>query len=231
MNRAITRFASALRRLLRQDRSGVAMVEFAYVTPFMLTLGLGGMELANFAVAHLRLNQAAMHIADNASRIGDRDSLSTQRIYESDIKDLFLGVNLQAGEGMDLFENGRVILSSLEQNADGGQWIHWQRCMGTKQFRSSYGEEGEGETGTGFAGMGTPGQEVKAEPLEAVMFVEIAYTYQPLVGTDFAGKFVEPYEIRTHAAFGVRNARDLSRIYQRPTPSPPASCDKFTAEP
>ena len=139
-----TLFRSSLKRAARRlihDRQGLALVEFAYSLPVILLLGLTGLELANLAVTNMRLSQSAMHIADNASRIGHSDSLTAKRVYEGDINDLFIGVNLQAGSQIDLYEHGRVILSSLEQNDDGGQWIHWQRCMGKKNVQSAYGEE------------------------------------------------------------------------------------------
>lgn len=213
-------------RVLR-DSSAVAMVEFAFVAPILLLLGMAGMELANFAIIKLRLGQAAVHIADNVSRVGDRDILAAQRIFESDLNDLFIGVNLQAGEKLDIYEHGRIIVSSLERNADGGQWIAWQRCKGKKTFVSKYGEAGTGETGTGFPGMGKAGAEVTAEAGTAVMFVEISYTYQPLVVNGFTRSFIEPFEMGASAAYNVRNSRDLTGIFQTNPISPVADCDTY----
>ena len=214
-------------RALRSDRSGVALVEFAYSLPLLLILSMGGLELANFAIMNMRISQATMQIADNASRIGDRDTLVAQRIFEGDIEDIFLGIDLEAGKQTALFENGRVIVSSLEQNAEGGQWIHWQRCMGKKDVRSSYGPEGTGETGTGFAGMGKAGQELEAAPNQAIIFVEVVYDYQPLMTNDYALKYVNARTIRSTSAFNVRGTRDLSQIYQSDPPVDPRTCDLF----
>lgn len=215
-----------LRETLRDTR-GVALVEFAFVAPLILFLGVVGIEMANYAVTSLRISQAAMHIADNGSRIGERGTLSAQRIYESDINDLFIGVRLQAGDSIDLYETGRVIVSSLERNADGGQWIHWQRCMGKLAEDSSFGPEGTGETGTDFTGMGEAGQEVTAEAGQAVIYVELVYDYRPLMSNGFTQPFLPDGPIRSTAAFNVRNTRDLNGIYQRSTPSSVASCDKY----
>ncbi|UIP08045.1 pilus assembly protein [Erythrobacter sp. SDW2] len=217
------------RRLLRalRDTRGVAMVEFAFIAPLILFMGVVGIEMANYAVTSLRISQAAMHIADNGSRIGERGTLSAQRIYESDINDLFIGVRLQAGESIDLYETGRVIVSSLERNADGGQWIHWQRCMGKLEVDSSDGPEGTGETGTDFAGMGEDGAEVTAEAGQAVIYVELIYQYRPLMDNGFTQPFLPSGPIRSTAAFNVRNTRDLTGIFQRPNPSEVASCDEY----
>ncbi|MFN4112719.1 MAG: TadE/TadG family type IV pilus assembly protein [Sphingomonadaceae bacterium] len=216
---------------LSRDTGGVAMVEFAFMAPILLLLGLAGIELANFSITHMRVSQAAMHLADNASRIGDRDQLAAQRIYESDLNDLFVGVNIQAGRQLELLENGRVIVSSLERNADGGQTIRWQRCMGRKVANSAFGGQGTGATGTGFAGMGRTGNEVQAEPGQSVMFVEVFYDYQPLMVNDFTTKFILPPEIRSNSAFIVRGARDLTGVFQRSPAAPVSSCNKFQAVP
>ena len=212
-----------------RDSRGVAMVEMAFIAPVLLFLGVVGIEMANYAVTTMRISQAAMHIADNASRIGDRSSLSAQKIYESDINDLLIGVRIQAGTKVDLFENGRVILSSLEQNSDGGQWIHWQRCMGKKVVNSSYGAEGTGASGTSFAGMGQSGKEIKAGAGQAVMFVEIQYDYKPLLQTSVTTPFIPTAPISATSAFNVRNTRDLSKIHQRATPATVAACNKYVA--
>lgn len=211
---------------LRDDR-GVAFVELALISPIILLMGVAGMEMANLAVTTMRISQAATHIADNASRIGDTDTLTTRKIYEGDINDLLIGVRLQAGADIDLYERGRVILSSLERNSSGGQWIHWQRCMGKKVAASAYGGEGTGASGTAFAGMGKTGSVVTAAPGEAVMYVEVIYDYQPLIRNSFTQAFLPTQSIRSEAAFNVRSSRDLTGTFKRSTPSTVYSCDKY----
>ena len=206
-------------RALRRDRSGVALTEFALALPLLLAAGLGGIETANLAVTTLRVNQVAMQIADNASRIGDTSSLENRKIYESDINDLLLGSNIQAGASIDLYEHGRVIVSSLEvvPDTDDQQYIHWQRCKGTKNHPSSYGAQGAG-LASGLPGMGPPGEEVMAQRGEAVIFVEVSYDYQPLV----PGFFQTSRVISSTSAYTVRDSRDLTRIYQRDAGAPDA---------
>ena len=58
----------ALLRRLARDRSGLAMIEMAYAAPFLMLLGLGGVEVANYAIIHMRVSQLAVSLADNASR-------------------------------------------------------------------------------------------------------------------------------------------------------------------
>ena len=212
--------------LLARARSGVAAVEFALSLPLLLTAGLYGVETANLAVTHMRISQIAMQIADDASRIGDQSALQNKKIYESDINDLLLGGQLQGG-GLNVLANGRVIISSLEVvPSTSNQYIHWQRCKGQKPVTSAYGSQGAGTTG-GLSGMGPPGNMVTANPGDAVMFVEITYVYQPIVGPIFAPKT----QISTTASFNVRDSRDLSQVYQldASNPSPVASCSTYTA--
>lgn len=227
-------FASLLSHL-RRDRSGLALIEFAYAMPAVMGMGMYGIETANLAQTHLRVSQIALMLADNASRAGaDAAGGTIQQLREIDINDVMQGVRLQ-GARIDLANNGRVTLSSLETNSSGGQWIHWQRCLGMKRgvgWDSSFGTEGTGKTGTGFAGMGRPGAEVKAPAGEAVIFVEVNYQYKPLFGTWLLGA----PRIQYTASYLVRDKRDLSvnngAGIDDPLPSVGSAkmtCDKYTA--
>ncbi len=206
---------------LRKHIGGVATTELALSMPFLLTAGMWGVELANYGVVTMRMSQLAVHMADNASRIGDTSSLENRKIYEADINDLLRGASIQGGQALNVFDNGRVIISSLEVDADGDQYIHWQRCMGMKSWNSSYGDEDDRLAN----GMGPAGEEVIAFEDEAVMFVELAYDYQPLI----SARFVGAPTIKAISSFTVRADRDLSQIYQRDpgAPDPVADCTKF----
>lgn len=214
-----------LKRLARA-RSGLAMTEFALSLPVLFTAGLVGVETAYQTAIQMEISQIAVHVADNASRIGDTSSLRERKIYESDINDVFTGAGIQGGTRIDLYEHGRVILSSLEvvPDTEDQQYVHWQRCVGKKEIKSSYGEENDGLNG-GMSGMGPEGEEVIAFKGEAVMFVEVQYDYQPLIGD-----FIPHREtLSAIASFTVRDSRDLARIYQRDesTPDTIADCKVF----
>lgn len=219
------RVTVALARLAA-SRSGVAATEFALALPFLLGAGLMGIDVANRAIVQTEVSQLAAQIADNASRIGDTSTLEDRKIYESDIDDLLRGAELQGGDKLGLYQHGRVIVSSLEvvPGTDDQQYIHWQRCAGKKAHVSSYGLEGDG-LGSGLAGIGPAGREVRAFKDEAVIFVEVAYDYQSIVGS----RFGFGGEITSTAAFTVRDDRDLTQIYQRDPddPAPVASCGKY----
>lgn len=173
-------------RKLRADKSGVALIEFAFAAPVLLMLSLTGAELTHYITTKMRVSQLALHLADNAARIGSGSQLSAKRITEADINDLFIGAELQGGE-LDLYENGRVIISSLEPmaspNTDGTYRIRWQRCRGAKTaHESSFGDAGD----TDLTGMGIAGRQAIAPDNGVTMFVEVYYEYQPLLGEDLA---------------------------------------------
>lgn len=192
----------SLFRDLRADTSGLAMIEFAMVTPFMLTVGLTGMETANLAVGHLQVSQLAMLVADNASRV--RSSID-----EADIREIFTGADL-TGSSIDFSPNARVILSSLENNGQtgtkAGQWIRWQRCYGGNiKYSSSYGKEGDGRLDASLRdGIGPTGKKIKALTATAVNFAEVTYDYKPLISDRFFGDIQIHYE----SAFVVRERID-----------------------
>lgn len=211
-------------RAFAASRRGVALTELALSLPFFLGVGLAGVEVANYAIVNMKVSQLAIQLADNASRIGDTSTLNDRKIYESDINDLLQGASIQGGKGLDFYDHGRAIVSSLEvyPGTTDRQYIHWQRCMGKKEWSSSYGVAGDGTDGE-LTGMGPEGEEVVAFAGEAVIFVEVAYDYQPLISSRLIGNST----IRAISSFTVRADRDLSQIHQRSPASPAATCSRF----
>lgn len=218
--------------LLRSE-SGLALVEFAISLPVLLTLGLVGLETANYAMAHLRISNIASTSADNAAWV--RESID-----ETDVADLFAGA-LLTGASIDFEENGRIILSSLEASSDGTkQWIRWQRCDGDQPRTSGYGKpltasgapitdgteiynsDGSASsnpsspTASTMTAMGKAGNQIVAQPGTAVMVVEVVYTYQPLV----ANAVLAGTQISYLSAFNVRKRTNQSlNNISRMTPS------------
>ncbi|MDO9362121.1 MAG: hypothetical protein Q7T60_04290 [Sphingopyxis sp.] len=213
MNHAARRFALRVAHITRRvglvrDNRATVMIEMAFCIPLLVLMGFGGLEMANLTLTTTRISQIGLSTADNASRIAIGSNLSLPRVREIDINEVFTGAE-QQGAGLDIRERGRIILSSLELNSTGGQWIHWQRCFGDMAANSSYGNAGDGATGNAFPGMGPVGQEVTAPFGSAVMFVEIVYQYRPLA----FGSWLGPRTIRSRAAFNIREGRDLSQVY------------------
>ncbi|MDE1467683.1 TadE/TadG family type IV pilus assembly protein [Aurantiacibacter sp. D1-12] len=193
----ITAYLSEARRIWR-DEGGVAFVEFAFVAPILLLLILGGLELANYALAHMRVNQIAMTVADNAGRVNTG-------IDEANVQEVFAGAGV-IGAPLDFEEHGRIVLSSLQHNGrngrNEGQMINWQRCWGELDRDPAYGVEGDGRNDNSLEdGMGPDGKRIISAEGTAVMVAEVYYTYQPLIDT---GYMVINETIAHESAFNVR---------------------------
>jgi len=206
-------FTRALRphgrgRAVFKDQSGLALVEFAISLPLLLLVASAGLELANYVLTMKQVGEIATLVADNASRMGAQNVINDKPVSEAEINDVFIGASMQ-GRNLDIEHNGRIILSSLQQNVEGGQTIAWQRCYGALDYNSSWGEEGDGETGTDFPGMGPETARVTASSGTAVMVVEISYHYKRVMPF----LFMPLKDIRESAAFNVRDTRDLTRLY------------------
>lgn len=218
-------FFLGLEQTCRRDRksrreflwcdSGIALTEFAMAFPLLLLLATSGLELINYALTVKRVGELSVMVADNASRMGAQSAINNKPVSEAEINDVFIGADLQAGN-LNLGQNGKIVLSSLERNSDGGQTIKWQRCFGGDSYHSAYGQAGTGATGTGFAGMGPTGSEITAAAGTAVMVVEVHYTYKrlmPLISLPVR-------DITELSAFNVRDSRDLSKVWNTENVTP-----------
>lgn len=237
---------------LRRDTGGVAMLEFAFSAPLVVAIGLYATEISNFALMQMRVSQAALNLADNASRVGvDASTGSTQQLREVDIIDVLDGLRKYSAN-WELTTRGRVTISSLESK-NNEQRIHWQRCVGLKNgagYDSSYGRtlkpntniydpdagvdtdlgtnDNSGQRPGTLApnGMGETGAQVNAPNNSGVMFVEINYDYRPIVSASWLPGANQ--RIRYVASFVVRDNRDFSQIYN-PSPREIAmTCDRYT---
>ncbi len=233
------RFAGSL----RDDRSGVAFIEFAFALPVVLALGLLGLETANYAMANLRVSNIAMLTADNAARV--RDSID-----EGDIVELMTGAKM-SGSNIDFAQNGRIILTDLERHStDDLQWVRWQRCDGALNYTSpnaalrpltsggtaitngteiynpdrfTTSSNPSSQTKASLTQVGTGANVISAAPGTAVMLVEVAYDYQPVI----PNSFLEGRRITYVSAFNVRQRTDQTlRNVNRITPK---SCNTFAA--
>jgi hypothetical protein len=234
----------ATKSSLRACTSGVALIEFAFALPVLLALGLMGLETANYAMAHLRVSSIAMLTADNAARV--RESID-----ESDIVELFTGAKL-SGANIQFAQNGRIILTDLEQRSGTTQWIRWQRCDGALNYtnpdanlrpRTAAGaaitngteiyntdrttpnttSPSSPDATPAIVSMGSSGTTIAAQAGTAVMVVEVVYTYQPIIPNSFlAGR-----QIRYESAFNVRQRTD--QVLKNSGRITPRSCNTFAS--
>ena len=71
--------------------------------------------------------------------------------------------------------------------------------------------------------MGPASARVTAPADGAVIFVEVAYDYKPLISSTFTSTRT----ITTRSAFNVRDRRDLTQIYDKTGSDPVADCDTY----
>lgn len=242
-----------LSRRLRQDRRGLAMLEFALSAPLVIGLGCYGIEMSNLALVNMKVSQIALNLADNGSRVGAYSSLATQQLREVDINDILQAARYQ-GNGINLTTNGRITISSLENvaqsydTANNGapvQRIHWQRCIGAKsgtgfdgQFKANVATNAGSVVATSASDpnrgydLPQPGgiTDNGTAPIQApggagVIYVEINYRTTPMFGTWLSA----PQNIHYIASFVVRDRRDYVQIYN-PSPATTAStCNLYTS--
>ncbi|MES2096798.1 MAG: hypothetical protein V4459_08545 [Pseudomonadota bacterium] len=60
-----------------------------------------------------------------------RWDLASKQVQEREINEVLTAADVQAGS-LGILKNGRVLLSSLQVNPGGGQWIAWRRCKGNE---------------------------------------------------------------------------------------------------
>lgn len=187
-------------RAFIRDRRGVSFLEFALALPVFTALFLSGAEVATFVTTKMRISQLALHVSDHTARIGAGSLLAAKTISEKQVNDVLTGAGVQGGR-LNLYTNGRVIVSSLEPDpANSGKYkIVWQRCQGVKNVTSSYGVQGA----SNLSGMGPTGQVVTSPSTGQAIYVEIYYEYQPIIKSRYA----PAANMREIAAMPVRDTR------------------------
>lgn len=201
--------AKKLINRLRTDISGISLVEFALILPVILTLGLYGTEVARMATTKMKVSQIALSVADNASRLGQTENSGvTPTITEGDVESILRG-SLRQGSSIDLENNARVVISSLEyDDFTDRQYIHWQRCIGEATYESRYGNDTDrnGINGDRITGLGQGSTKITADSGSAVMFVEVYYEYQSLWDNPFGSGDSVFYQ---EAAYLIRDDRNI----------------------
>lgn len=194
---------------LRRDTSGLALIEFAYSLPLLLGIGMYGTETALYVQTNMKVSQIALAVADNGSRIGENSDLAVKQVYEGDINTILAGAAILSSED-NFYEKARVVVSSVEENAAGKPYIHWQRCAGDINYTSPYGSEGTGKYDNALQdGIGPVNQRARPIPGSAVIFVEVAFDYDAIFGL---APFSNNRIVHT-AAMSVRDDRDLSEVF------------------
>lgn len=219
-------------RKLIDDRSGLALTEFAFSLPILLSLMVGGAELSNYAVTQSTISQLAVQVADNATRIGTKDASQVYYVSESQVNDILEGAALHAAN-LDIYGtheengqqvgNGMVVISNVAEMAaktpdnEPQYEITWQRCRGSGDYSPQYGDHGETSGKNILVGIGPQGQKAAPPSRDTdLLFVEIYYRYQPIFVNRRA---IRGYsDIRATASMLVRDNRSANAPSQNATP-------------
>jgi hypothetical protein len=215
--------AGAIWKSLADDRSGVALIEFAFAAPILMTMLVSGVEVSNYALVNTAISQVGMQLADNGTRIGTRNDDQIYQLNESQVNDILDGADQHAGAKLDIYGehtengetkgNGKVVITSViemdKANPDDAPLyrILWQRCRGESDYEPAYGRFNEPSGVDMEDGIGPEGQ--KAAPPDTfnqLIFVEVHYRYQPIFFTKY---LIRDYsDISTTAAMLVRDNRE-----------------------
>lgn len=204
------RFRFAPLRDLIRCTSGMAIVELAYVTPLLLVAGLGCLEVATLASARMKVTQLAFSISDNVARLGQTDNSGVTPTVTNAAVDAILDAAVEETVGVDMANEGRIIVSSLEwDEAEELPYIHWQRCKGDYDRQSAYGNEDEGN-GLGGDELPPIGRgSVKYMPSldQPIILVEVYYRHKGLLNYVLDNGDVILHE---EAGLQVRDDRNLA---------------------
>lgn len=170
-------------RSFMADHSGVAVVEFALGLPVLIALTMCGAEAANMAYTSQQLGDVATMSADSVGRV-------KESINNGTVTDIFSAMKT-INDKIDLRNRGRIIVSSIEPVTDNSgnlinQRLRWQRCVGALVKSSAYATTAGTLLGTdGIVVSST--RKIAASKDNEMIFVEVYYTYKPLISSSFFG--------------------------------------------
>jgi Flp pilus assembly protein TadG len=112
---------------------GVAAVEFALVTPFIMLVMLAGADLSLYMRTVMRMDETSTGVAMAVTQYDN--------LYTGDFKGLFDASQLIAGTTQVTGVSGATIISGIVNTA-GQQTIKWQQISPSATFKSLFGGVG-----------------------------------------------------------------------------------------
>ena len=168
----------------RRDKRGSLLVETAFVIPVLITLTLGGVEIARYALLNQKLDRLAMTTSDMVSQ-GDTISVP--------VLDAILSATGTIMNPFPFGADGVVIVTSVSKTGAAAVTVDWQRSGGGTMagMVSQLGAPGQNATlPAGFT--------VKAG--ENAIFSETFYQFTPM----FVSSVVDPSIVYHRAVFRPR---------------------------
>lgn len=185
MQTLIRKLSLRLRRL-REDVSGLALIEFAYTLPLLLGFGLVGIEFTNVILAHQKTERIASTLADQVAS-------NQVPPNEAQIGDLFQSINL-ISRPFDFSQGGGVIMTAVmgvyddNDNAIRNK-VAWQRCSNSDAFTSKYGTQWTGGDIADGPKITLPNN-VQLAQNQMVILTEVYFPYDEIISEDLVGDFL-----------------------------------------
>ncbi len=158
-------------RHLWQDKSGASLIELALAMPVLVTLLLGGVEIARYVLLHQKLDRVSSSIADLVSQ--------AETISAGDLQNIFDAAQFVA-KPFDMPADGTVIVSSISNPLGGPtSQVNWQEAGGGSIPANSR--------------IGTPGSAVNLPTGfsladgQTIIIAEVFYDYVPWILGNFTG--------------------------------------------
>lgn len=162
---------------LGRDRRGVAMVEFALVTPLLIVVCFGGLEYVNYVLALQKVERIASLTADAIAR-------NTLPPSERSFVDTLKAVD-KVGAPFKVEAQGRTILTGVIGVTQGDRIVNkivWQRCGGRLSgVNSGLGTEWRGTSDYADGPDITLPNGITLLQNQMVVIAEVAYRYQPMI--------------------------------------------------
>jgi hypothetical protein len=159
-------------RRLASECGGAAVVEFALMLPFLITLFAGGFELTRFILLNHKLEKAAYTVSDVVTQ---QTSVTNAQLEQ---------VMIAATEILKPYElgnNGVIVLSSVyRENLNNPPKVSWQfRGGGKGTFSSKIGTVGQ---------VATLPDNLQLNSKDNIIVAEVFYNFTPMLIGDEVGK-------------------------------------------
>jgi Flp pilus assembly protein TadG len=169
---------------LRRDQSGSSLIELGFAMPVLVTLLLGGVEIARYVLLHQKLDRVASSIADLVSQ--------SETVSVADLQNIFDAAQYVA-KPFDLPGEGAVIVSSISNPlGSAATKVNWQQTgAGSIPATSQVGAPGGAATlPTGFS----------VADGQSIIIAEVFFDYTPWI----LGNFTNVGQIYHRALFRPR---------------------------
>lgn len=156
---------------LWRDRGGGSLIEVAFAMPILVTLLLGGVEIARYVLLHQKLDRVSSSIADLVSQ--------AENISVADLQNVFDAAQFVA-KPFDLPADGTVIVSSISNP------------IGAPATRVNWQQAGAGSIPANSQ-IGTPGGSVTlpagftVADGQTIIIAEVFYDYVPWILGEITG--------------------------------------------